>query len=255
MPVGILTCNNSCDVSMDVELVELDKDEGIYMIRDILTNNMLSAHGDCKHVYWTDGDQEPDMWEQFTLDPWDGILTSIHDTHMYFDGHDMFQYSIDNEYESAENTLVFSEKKQLKNTTNDTDMDSETTNQITAPASDVEISTDKEAESTSSEPVVTKPKKKVTKKKADSEKEVPNKNTDSEKEAPKKKTKKSSTTPEDANGPVKEKKKSPFFTFCNEKRKEVKDKNPEMKHTDVQKELGVMWKQLSAEEQQKYKDM
>jgi len=53
----------------------------------------------------------------------------------------------------------------------------------------------------------------------------------------------------------KEEKKAPkrpisaYIYFCKEKRPEVKEANPDMKATDVTKELGLMWKEIKDTEE------
>ena len=49
-------------------------------------------------------------------------------------------------------------------------------------------------------------------------------------------------------------KKTGFIVFSKEKRPEVKKENPDMKFTDISKELGKMWKNLSDEEKQVFND-
>ena len=49
------------------------------------------------------------------------------------------------------------------------------------------------------------------------------------------------------------KKKNPFIAFCSEHRSAVKESNPEMKMTDISKELGKKWKELSEEEKAAYR--
>lgn len=51
----------------------------------------------------------------------------------------------------------------------------------------------------------------------------------------------------------KKKVRSPFIIFCNEMRPVVKEENPGIKPKAMQKELGKRWKELSPEDQQKYK--
>lgn len=48
--------------------------------------------------------------------------------------------------------------------------------------------------------------------------------------------------------------KSAYLFFCDDKRKEVQEKNPEMKMAEISKVLGGMWKELSEEEKQKYNE-
>jgi hypothetical protein len=50
------------------------------------------------------------------------------------------------------------------------------------------------------------------------------------------------------------KKTNGYAYFCREHREDVKKENPDMKATDVTKELARMWKELDAEEQQEWKD-
>lgn len=45
-----------------------------------------------------------------------------------------------------------------------------------------------------------------------------------------------------------------YMIFSNEKRAGVKAENPEMKVTEIAKVIGEMWKELSEEEKQEYKD-
>lgn len=52
---------------------------------------------------------------------------------------------------------------------------------------------------------------------------------------------------------VKAKKKNPFIAYCSSHRGEVKEKNPDMKMTDISKQLGKMWKELSDEEKAAYR--
>jgi len=46
---------------------------------------------------------------------------------------------------------------------------------------------------------------------------------------------------------------SPFIVFCNEKRPEVKAKNPEATFGEMGKILGAMWKGLSESQKLSYK--
>jgi hypothetical protein len=45
---------------------------------------------------------------------------------------------------------------------------------------------------------------------------------------------------------------SGYIIFCGDKREEVKAENPEMKATEITKELGRLWKELSQEEKDEY---
>lgn len=45
-----------------------------------------------------------------------------------------------------------------------------------------------------------------------------------------------------------------YMIFSNEKRGEVKAENPGLKVTEIAKVIGDMWKELSEEEKQEYKD-
>ena len=45
-----------------------------------------------------------------------------------------------------------------------------------------------------------------------------------------------------------------FMNFSNEHRQEVRDENPDMSMTEVAKELGRMWRELSQDEKDEYKD-
>ena len=49
--------------------------------------------------------------------------------------------------------------------------------------------------------------------------------------------------------------KSSYLFFCDEKRKEVQHQNPGKSMGDISKVLGSLWKELTEEEKQKYKDM
>ena len=51
-----------------------------------------------------------------------------------------------------------------------------------------------------------------------------------------------------------EKKTTGFSLFCKETRKEVKEENPDAKSADITKLLSGMWKELSKEDQQEWKD-
>ena len=46
--------------------------------------------------------------------------------------------------------------------------------------------------------------------------------------------------------------KTPYLIFSNEKREEVKQKNPDFKFAEISKELGNMWKQCDEEEKEVY---
>jgi len=46
---------------------------------------------------------------------------------------------------------------------------------------------------------------------------------------------------------------SPFIVFCNEKRPEVKAKNPDASFGDMGKLLGALWKNLSESQKASYK--
>lgn len=46
--------------------------------------------------------------------------------------------------------------------------------------------------------------------------------------------------------------KTAYILFTMDKRKEVAEKNPDMKQKDILKELGRLWKEVSAEEKEKY---
>lgn len=48
---------------------------------------------------------------------------------------------------------------------------------------------------------------------------------------------------------------SSFFFFANERRQNLRDKNPELKVTDVTKTLADMWKKMSEEEKRQYYEM
>ena len=50
------------------------------------------------------------------------------------------------------------------------------------------------------------------------------------------------------------KKLSAYTHFCQEHRAQVKEENPEMKATDVTKELANMWKSLDEEEKAEWKE-
>ena len=71
----------------------------------------------------------------------------------------------------------------------------------------------------------------------------------SPKEEPKKKGK--STKEKDPNRP--KRKKSSYILFCQEKRNEVKEDNPEWGPRDVTSELGRLWRELDEEEKAQYK--
>jgi len=45
---------------------------------------------------------------------------------------------------------------------------------------------------------------------------------------------------------------SGYIIFCQDKREEIKSENPEMKTTEITKELGRQWKELSQEEKDEY---
>ena len=45
---------------------------------------------------------------------------------------------------------------------------------------------------------------------------------------------------------------SGYIIFCQDKREEIKSENPEMKATEITKELGRQWKELSQEEKDEY---
>tara|TARA_A100001015_G_C14567223_1_gene547672 strand:+ start:331 stop:627 length:297 start_codon:yes stop_codon:yes gene_type:complete len=51
---------------------------------------------------------------------------------------------------------------------------------------------------------------------------------------------------------LKAKKVSNFQIFCKEKRPELKQKNPDMKFGDMNRELGKLWKKLSDDDKKKY---
>ena len=46
-----------------------------------------------------------------------------------------------------------------------------------------------------------------------------------------------------------------FILFSREKRQEIKAKNPEKKSKEIACLLGQMWKELSEEEKNKFKDL
>ncbi|KAK8836101.1 hypothetical protein M9Y10_040058 [Tritrichomonas musculus] len=48
---------------------------------------------------------------------------------------------------------------------------------------------------------------------------------------------------------------SAYNFFVMEKRKEIIEKNPDMKNKDVIKEIGKLWKQITEEEKAKYDKM
>jgi hypothetical protein len=57
----------------------------------------------------------------------------------------------------------------------------------------------------------------------------------------------------DMNAPKKSK--TSYIFFCQDKRKEVKEANPEIKETNVTVELGKMWKLISPSSKKKYEEM
>jgi hypothetical protein len=57
-----------------------------------------------------------------------------------------------------------------------------------------------------------------------------------------------------AKGKSGRKRASPYFLFQGEKREEVAAKNPDLRVTEIAKEIGKMWKALSDSEKQRYKD-
>ena len=57
----------------------------------------------------------------------------------------------------------------------------------------------------------------------------------------------------DPNAPKRNK--SPYLFFCEASREGIRKKHPDMKMTDVSKELGKMWKDLTEGEKGKYEKM
>lgn len=71
------------------------------------------------------------------------------------------------------------------------------------------------------------------------------------------KTVKNAKDDSDSSEPIEDKKKSvsPYIRFCNDKRASVKESNPGMDAKTIIKTLGAMWRALSEEEQQSYKNV
>lgn len=64
-----------------VELIETETRK--YVLRNPVTGDMLTAHDNCKHVYWSSFD-EAWIWGHFTFDE-HKRLVSVHDTCMWYD--------------------------------------------------------------------------------------------------------------------------------------------------------------------------
>ena len=54
-------------------------------------NQYLTAHSNKKHVYWSDNLYG--MWEFFSYDMDTERIVTIHETYVWFDGYNMWQYS------------------------------------------------------------------------------------------------------------------------------------------------------------------
>jgi 5-methylcytosine-specific restriction endonuclease McrA len=67
-----------------------------YVLKSPITGKVLSAHENCKHVYWSS--EEPWNWEYFTIDEHKRIISS-HDTYIWYDeeSEQMWQYHKDND--------------------------------------------------------------------------------------------------------------------------------------------------------------
>lgn len=62
--------------------------------------------------------------------------------------------------------------------------------------------------------------------------------------------KKEKKDPEAPKGP-----KNAFIFFCNDRRSEIKEENPDMKPTEITKKIGEMWKQVDSIEKAQYQEM
>ena len=74
--------------------------------------------------------------------------------------------------------------------------------------------------------------------------------------AKKQKTKAPSDDDSSDDEPVKEepiKKRNAYHRFCDDNHSEVTEENPEMTKAEVRKQLTAMWKELSKEEKEAYK--
>ena len=85
---------------------------------------------------------------------------------------------------------------------------------------------------------------------------VPSETSNFEKPKSEKKPKKTTTTEKPKKTTTTEKPKKPktaYIIFCQEKRPEIKNENPEMSAKEITKELGRRWKELSEEEKLEFK--
>lgn len=49
--------------------------------------------------------------------------------------------------------------------------------------------------------------------------------------------------------------KNAFIFFCNDRRSEIKEENPDMKSTEIAKKMGEMWKEIDSVEKAQYQEM
>jgi hypothetical protein len=65
---------------------------GEYVLKNTTTGDVLSAHDNCKHVYWSSS-ESPWTWEHFTFDEHKRLVSS-HDTCVWYDeeSEQMWQY-------------------------------------------------------------------------------------------------------------------------------------------------------------------
>jgi hypothetical protein len=73
----------------DKVFLEYDPETETHYLRRVSDGHYLSAHDDCKHVYWTEPNSDIWTWEQVSWDPEkENVLTTAHGTWIYLSDDD-----------------------------------------------------------------------------------------------------------------------------------------------------------------------
>ena len=247
--------NNSSNGSIKVT-VEHDEENQVVYIRNKSDGHYLTAHENCKHVYWTEPNDDIWTWEQFSLDDDTNALVTSEGMHLWYNDDDETMWQCDStdgvitlkkdsdeDSEDEENDdTKDSEDEENDDTKDSEDEENDETKDSEDDEDDTKDSDEEEEEEDTPPP---EPKKKMKNKKSD---EAPKKNNKKGADAPKKKTKK------DDEPNKKKREATPLMKavqlFYKATLDKVKKKQPGLKYPEYKKIMGAMWNELS----QKKKD-
>ena len=93
-----------CAVMFKVNLISVKTKK--FVLQDPITGDVLTAHDNCKHVYWSYID-EPGTWEHFTFDEHKRLVSS-HDTCVWYDAETEKIWQYHQQHDSMEGSLYIS---------------------------------------------------------------------------------------------------------------------------------------------------